>query len=56
MSRNFLLLDLFVFGLLSAPFAEFFEFDFSLDEFAVFARPVVYVSALGAAELYELIL
>jgi hypothetical protein len=34
---SILLLYLFVFSLLSAPFAVLFEFNFALDELAVFA-------------------
>ena len=38
------------------PFAVLLEFNFAGDEFAVFARPIIDTTALGACELEKLIL
>lgn len=51
-----LFLYFFVLGLSTAPFAVLFEVDFSLDEFAILARPVVDACTLGAREFDELVL
>jgi len=42
--------------LLSAPFAEFFDFDFAFHFFAIFARPVVNALANGTMQFYEVVL
>ena len=51
-----LFLDLLVFSLLLAPFAEFVEFDLLSDKFLVLAGPVVDTLAGTAGELYKSIL
>jgi len=43
-------------GLLSAPFAEFFEFYFLGNQFLVFTRPVIYPFAGSAGKFYKSIL
>ena len=43
-------------GLLSAPFAEFFELDFLGNEFLVLAGPVIYALASSASKFYKSIL
>jgi len=43
-------------GLLSAPFAEFFELDLFSDEFLILAGPVIYALAGRAGEFYKSIL
>jgi hypothetical protein len=53
---DFLLLLFLVWGLLFAPLTEFFELDFTLHLFAVFASPVVDMFALRADKFYEEIL
>jgi hypothetical protein len=50
------LLSFLVFGLLPAPFAEFFELDFFSYEFLVFAGPVIYPFANRAGKFYKSIL
>jgi hypothetical protein len=40
----------------SAPFAEFLEFNFARDKFAILARPIVNAATLRTGELEELIL
>jgi hypothetical protein len=45
-----------VLGLLSAPFAIFFQLNFFGNEFFVFAGPVIYALAGSAGEFYKSIL
>ena len=51
-----LFLALLMRGLLLAPFAKLFQLNFPLNEFAVFAAPIVYAFALRAGQFYELFL
>ena len=45
-----------MFRLRSAPLAIFLQFDFAVDKLLVLAGPVIYATAFGAGEFYELIL
>ena len=45
-----------MYGVLAAPFAEFFEFDFALNLFLIFAAPIADSFTALTLELYEVIL
>ena len=51
-----LFLGLLMYRLFAAPLAVFLEFDFTLNRFLIFLRPVVRPAAFRAGEFYQTIL